>query len=290
MSKKCGGGVGGAGCGVEFSGLSGKPFFSGRRTFAHFLFFLFYCLTSYISSVCILQKIMSRNTYYPTDHIRTHRIYPPSPPNTATAISTPTSPHGFMTLKPDSTEKWYATRQQPRTYIQKPIENDDYFNVDKVVQQYGEHPELLELILSSKLEEDRRRAEEAKLRQKEIDYILQQQQSMQQWRTKGLAETLPRISSFSSAVENGWRNNFQQGQQLHTQAQDQQRNSSLLLSQPIIPPAVSTCPQAHTYSASATTTGSTLTLPPILSPNEPSVPIHPPHSGPSTVYRRDSTR
>ncbi|KAI9490347.1 hypothetical protein BDB00DRAFT_884199 [Zychaea mexicana] len=63
-----------------------------------------------------------------------------------------------------------------------------FFNLEKVVQQYGEQRDLLELILSSKVEEDRRRAEEAKLRQKEIDYLLQQhtntaQQQQQQTRT-----------------------------------------------------------------------------------------------------------
>ncbi|KAF7720522.1 hypothetical protein EC973_007838 [Apophysomyces ossiformis] len=51
-----------------------------------------------------------------------------------------------------------------------------FLNLDKVVQQYGTRPELLELILSSKVEEDRRRAEEAKLRRKEIDYLLHQHQ------------------------------------------------------------------------------------------------------------------
>lgn len=49
-----------------------------------------------------------------------------------------------------------------------------YLNLEKVVQIYGRQPELLELILSSKVEEDKRRAEEAKLRRKEIDYMLQQ--------------------------------------------------------------------------------------------------------------------
>ncbi|KAI9323736.1 hypothetical protein BX666DRAFT_1889902 [Dichotomocladium elegans] len=49
-----------------------------------------------------------------------------------------------------------------------------FFNLEKVVHQYSEQPELLGLILSSKVEEDRRRAEEAKLKQKEIDYLLQQ--------------------------------------------------------------------------------------------------------------------
>lgn len=53
------------------------------------------------------------------------------------------------------------------------MDSTSYLNLEKVVQVYGNQPELLELILSSKVEEDRRRAEEAKLRRKEIDYMLQ---------------------------------------------------------------------------------------------------------------------
>ncbi|KAI9308934.1 hypothetical protein BJ944DRAFT_280865 [Cunninghamella echinulata] len=50
------------------------------------------------------------------------------------------------------------------------------FNLERILQQYASQPDLLELILSSKVEEDRRRAEEAKLKNKEIDYLIQQQQ------------------------------------------------------------------------------------------------------------------
>ncbi|KAI8097262.1 uncharacterized protein BX664DRAFT_347253 [Halteromyces radiatus] len=58
-----------------------------------------------------------------------------------------------------------------------PLQQDlTSFNLERVIQQYATQPDLLELILSSKVEEDRRRAEEAKLKRKEIDYILQQQQ------------------------------------------------------------------------------------------------------------------
>ncbi|OAD78677.1 DNA-binding WRKY transcription factor [Phycomyces blakesleeanus NRRL 1555(-)] len=52
-----------------------------------------------------------------------------------------------------------------------------FLSLERVVQQYGSRPELLELILSTKVEEDRRRAEEAKLRRKEIDYLLHRHQS-----------------------------------------------------------------------------------------------------------------
>ncbi|KAI7863060.1 hypothetical protein BDF14DRAFT_1847440 [Spinellus fusiger] len=55
--------------------------------------------------------------------------------------------------------------------------NSTFLSLEKVVQQYSTRPELLELILSTKVEEDRRRAEEAKLRRKEIDYLLQRHQT-----------------------------------------------------------------------------------------------------------------
>ncbi|KAI9245587.1 hypothetical protein BY458DRAFT_528702 [Sporodiniella umbellata] len=50
------------------------------------------------------------------------------------------------------------------------------FSIEQALQIYGSQPELLGLVLYSKLEEDRRKTEEAKLRQKEIEYILQKQQ------------------------------------------------------------------------------------------------------------------
>lgn len=68
-----------------------------------------------------------------------------------------------------------------------PPESSSFLNLEKVVQTYGSQPELLELILSSKVEEDRRRAEEAKLRRKEIDYMLQQ---------KKTTTSLPSISHY----------------------------------------------------------------------------------------------
>lgn len=301
--KKCGGGVGGAGCGVEggsgwVGGATGNRYVFGITGIGFFLFFTSITISTFFFFpstffFCSFQRTMSRNAYYSMDHIRAHRIYPPSPPNTATATSTPTSPQNFMPLKTDSSEKWYPSRQQPQIHSQRLLEDDAYFNLDKVVQQYGEQPELLELILSSKLEEDRRRAEEAKLRQKEIDYMLQQQQPLQPSRQKRPAEMLPRIKSFA-AVDNGWRNTSPPPppaahiQQSHPQ--EQRRNSSLLLSQPIITTPNATSPSVHTPSTTSTTTNSTPTLPPILSPYEPSVPVHPPYPGPSPIFRRDSAR
>jgi hypothetical protein len=50
------------------------------------------------------------------------------------------------------------------------------FDLQDVIHQFRTQPELLQLVLNSKVEEDRRRAEEAKLRGKEIDYYLQRKQ------------------------------------------------------------------------------------------------------------------
>lgn len=46
------------------------------------------------------------------------------------------------------------------------------FDLHDVIQKYGDHPEVLSLILSTKVEEDRRKAEEARLRQKELEYFI----------------------------------------------------------------------------------------------------------------------
>ena len=47
--------------------------------------------------------------------------------------------------------------------------SDSIFDLQDLVQQYKSQPELLKLILQSKVEEDKRRTEEAKLRIKELD-------------------------------------------------------------------------------------------------------------------------
>ncbi|CAO3609795.1 unnamed protein product [Cunninghamella blakesleeana] len=46
------------------------------------------------------------------------------------------------------------------------------YELQEVIHQFKSHPELLKLILTSKVEEDKRRTEEAKLRAKELDYYL----------------------------------------------------------------------------------------------------------------------
>ncbi|CAO3653901.1 unnamed protein product [Mucor hiemalis] len=46
------------------------------------------------------------------------------------------------------------------------------FDLDRIMMKYGDNPGILQLILSSKVEEDRRRTEEAKLKQRELEYLL----------------------------------------------------------------------------------------------------------------------
>jgi hypothetical protein len=55
--------------------------------------------------------------------------------------------------------------------------NTPLYDLQEVIQQYQSQPELLKLILTSKVEEDKRRAEEAKLRAKELDIYLQHNNS-----------------------------------------------------------------------------------------------------------------
>ncbi|KAI8139960.1 hypothetical protein BJV82DRAFT_624552 [Fennellomyces sp. T-0311] len=53
-------------------------------------------------------------------------------------------------------------------------DSNPIFDLQDLVQQYKSQPELLKLILQSKVEEDKRRAEEAKLRIKELDLYLKE--------------------------------------------------------------------------------------------------------------------
>jgi hypothetical protein len=46
------------------------------------------------------------------------------------------------------------------------------FDIQEILSQFGTNPDMLKLILTSKVEEDKRRSEEAKLRLRELDLIL----------------------------------------------------------------------------------------------------------------------
>src|SRR5207248_9703321 len=54
------------------------------------------------------------------------------------------------------------------------------FDLQDILSQFGTQPDLLKLILTSKVEEDKRRTEEAKLRNRELDLIL-----MERYRQRG---------------------------------------------------------------------------------------------------------
>lgn len=147
--------------------------------------------TQHISPVFLSDDINNDHSSCPQQSLR---LYPPSPPSTMTATtpvsmaSAPTSPQSPLSFRNDFTPSkmpWYSSQNTslrpiaqhiPRPSIESDNSSANFFNLDRLMQQYGEQPELLELILSSKVEEDRRRAEEAKLKRKEIDYLLLQKQ------------------------------------------------------------------------------------------------------------------
>lgn len=62
------------------------------------------------------------------------------------------------------------------TDMNNPATNPVSCDLQEVIIYYQSQPDLLRLILLSKVEEDKRRAEEAKLRAKELDLLLIQQQ------------------------------------------------------------------------------------------------------------------
>ncbi|CEP07963.1 hypothetical protein [Parasitella parasitica] len=87
--------------------------------------------------------------------------------------------------------------------------DNGFLNLENVISTYGDQPGLLELILSSKVEEDRRKAEEAKLRRKEIDFMLQKQEQQQSQKCPEKTLLPPishRVDSLSSITSSGSNN------------------------------------------------------------------------------------
>jgi hypothetical protein len=72
------------------------------------------------------------------------------------------------------------------------------YDLQEVIQQYQSQPELLKLILTSKVEEDKRRAEEAKLRAKELDLYFQHKEKKSYKMLPSISSTLKRSRSSSS--------------------------------------------------------------------------------------------
>lgn len=87
-------------------------------------------------------------------------------------------------------------------------------DLQDIIYSYQSQPELLRLILLSKLEEDKRRAEEAKLRAKELDLLLiqQQQQQPQQQQQQMLTSNNNNNNDSMSSYPTNSSNTFQQQQ------------------------------------------------------------------------------
>ncbi|KAI8877624.1 hypothetical protein K501DRAFT_288284 [Backusella circina FSU 941] len=80
-------------------------------------------------------------------------------------------------------------------YLKSNNQNSTSYDLQDIIQQFQSHPELLKLILTSKVEEDKRKAEEAKLRTKELDVYLKNNQAPPS------PEELPRKFSFADRYE-----------------------------------------------------------------------------------------
>ncbi|KAI7854106.1 hypothetical protein BDC45DRAFT_569647 [Circinella umbellata] len=91
------------------------------------------------------------------------------------------------------------------------------FDLQDVLLQYQSQPELLKLILSSKVEEDKRRTEEAKLRAKELDLYLKEDRSLSHKRSNSLSShsSHSSISSSGSSNTSSQHSNHHSNQQPH---------------------------------------------------------------------------
>ncbi|KAI9286450.1 hypothetical protein BC943DRAFT_291284 [Umbelopsis sp. AD052] len=118
---------------------------------------------------------------YPQSNARDSGVYPRHPmmppqqqpqPQQQRPLEPLPSPPSQLRYQPAIS----TVRSAPNNAHSNNNNNPASYDLQEIISQYQQHPELLKLILSSKVEEDKRRAEEAKLRGKEIDLLLQQQQ------------------------------------------------------------------------------------------------------------------
>ncbi|KAI8976269.1 hypothetical protein BDB01DRAFT_838186 [Pilobolus umbonatus] len=108
----------------------------------------------------VTSKDMSKDTsYYSSDIPRFNRSSP---------VHSRTSYQGTI----NDYEQWHSNMPSNTSSVMSPATCD----LQDIIIYYQSQPELLRLILLSKVEEDKRRTEEAKLRAKELDLILIQQQ------------------------------------------------------------------------------------------------------------------
>lgn len=163
-----------------------------------------------------IETITSPKTYSksylhtcPSDEARLLK-YSSSPPSTRfTAKSPVKSPSTSINHTSINSSSNSSSSKAPNPY-QENCSSD----LQSVVSKYHANPELLKLILASKVEEDKRRTEEAKLKAKEIDlYFQQQQKQHEEIRTNRKSLIYPkesqqpperrRRSSCSSTSSNG---------------------------------------------------------------------------------------
>ncbi|KAG0883036.1 hypothetical protein G6F15_006328 [Rhizopus arrhizus] len=97
--------------------------------------------------------------------------------NTNSQINCGEQPQSSSTMPLNSTSSRQQEIQDPNVFSFFQSNNDRGIvsSLSDIIQQYESQPGLLKMILLSKVEEDRRKTEEVKLRQKELDYMIANQ-------------------------------------------------------------------------------------------------------------------
>lgn len=106
--------------------------------------------------------------------------------NTNLQINCGEQPQSSSPMPLSSTSSRQQEIQNPNVFSFSQSSNDRGIvsSLSDIIQQYESQPGLLKMILLSKVEEDRRKTEEVKLRQKELDYMIANQS------LKGLDNTI----------------------------------------------------------------------------------------------------
>lgn len=131
---------------------------------------LFFSLVSGLISFFPLETFINTKKYM-NDYPQYTAI---SPPASREMKSVPLYQHDQIPYS--SFQQQQQQPKRPSEDLSNPINGD----LQDVIFYYQSQPDMLRLILQSKVEEDRRRAEEAKLRAKELDLLMLQQQQQQQ--------------------------------------------------------------------------------------------------------------
>lgn len=110
-------------------------------------------------------------------------IYPPLPNNvpkmSGDFYDTRTFKSNSISLPPQEYEQVRSNSLPAFNNNSNSLNNPTSCDLQDVIFYYQSQPDLLRLILLSKVEEDKRRAEEAKLKAKELEMFLLQQQHQQ---------------------------------------------------------------------------------------------------------------